>query len=289
MDCNEIRELLEAYALGVLDPEEQAQIELHLNECPECQRLATELIETTSALPQALAEASSARVPPAVKVRLLEAVQSPSPTTSLEVDSDSSAAQEAATDISPHSPQDGISTAAQRDSLLARWLPKWRPRTMVAAVAIILFAISLVWNIRLVGVLAQERAQLAEYADLIGQQEIVLEVIDSEETNRRVLLPPERDSRAYGKVFTRPDMPHVVAMAARLPQPLERQAYHLWVTLENRTRLAGTMNVNEEGFGLLVFDADTDGPNYESARLTLQPEGSTTPSGNPVLVWQASD
>jgi hypothetical protein len=49
------------------------------------------------------------------------------------------------------------------------------------------------------------------------------------------------------------------------------------------------MKVNEQGFGLLVFDADRNGPVYDSAQLTLQPIGSSAPAGSPILAWKLSN
>src|SRR3954467_7988513 len=40
MTCNEAQELLEAYALGALDPVEQRQIAAHIAECSDCARIA---------------------------------------------------------------------------------------------------------------------------------------------------------------------------------------------------------------------------------------------------------
>jgi hypothetical protein len=76
-------------------------------------------------------------------------------------------------------------------------------------------------------------------------------------------------------------------MAGRLPVPPEGEAYHLWVTQNGQTHLAGIMKVNEKGFGLLVFTADQPGPVYEAAQLILQPRGSTSPFGMPIISWQA--
>jgi hypothetical protein len=143
----------------------------------------------------------------------------------------------------------------------------------------------LLWSIQLNVVLARERALRAEFGELVDQQEIVLEVIDSSKTERRVLLPPAGDSRAYGKVFTRSDMPHVVAMAARLTPPAAGEAYHLWLTRDEETILAGTLHTNDEGFGLLLFDDTVDGPQYSRAVVTLQPVGSTMPAEPLVLQW----
>jgi hypothetical protein len=61
MTCLQIEELLEAYALAALEPEEQASVERHLNECPSCQKRVDEYWETVGLFP------SSAQLVPAMK------------------------------------------------------------------------------------------------------------------------------------------------------------------------------------------------------------------------------
>jgi hypothetical protein len=253
MTCQDpIRELLEAYVLDALDPTERTRVELHLKTCANCQRLVSEYAEVASKLPQALATASQLSMPPEIKSRVFEIV------------------------------------AAERASTPTRQtLFRWRPRLVTWALAILL-AFSLAWGFRLNVALAQERALRSEFADLVDQQEIVLEVIDSNKTTKAFLRATADDSNSYGKLFTRSDFPDVVAMAGRLPVPPEGGAYHLWVTQNGQTHLAGIMKVNEKGFGLLVFTADQPGPVYEAAQLILQPRGSTSPSGTPIISWQAS-
>jgi hypothetical protein len=160
----------------------------------------------------------------------------------------------------------------------------WRMVAVTAAV--LLLALSLLWGVRLSEALDQERALRQQVAaHFTQQQEIVLEVVDADDATRLILRSPDPDSRAYGKLFTRPDLPHVVAMAARLPMPPPGQTYHLWLTSQDRTFLAGVLPVNDQGFGLLTFDADHDGPSYEAARLTLQAAGAEAPGGETVLTW----
>lgn len=261
--CRQIEELLEAYALGALEAEEKAEVERHLEACAKCERIANEYAVIVHALPQALDAAASQTAPAVMKARLLQSLEPAS--------------------VDPP----GV-TRSQRSRSPKNMGFNWgRWRTVGALITAGLFVIVLAWGIRLNVVLAQERALRAEFAELISQQELVLEVIDSDKTSRAVLRSPSPEARSYGKLFTRTDMPHVVAMVARLPQPPEGQAYHLWLTGEQVPQLAGTMPINEEGFGLLVFDADESGPEYRSALLTLQPEGSTSPSEDVVLAWEA--
>ncbi len=268
MQCDEIREQLEAFALGALDADEQASVERHLAECPECRHLANEYGELASLLPRAFAAAAPLRLPSTLKSRVLQSVaEGPRARTS--------------TTVSEAGPK-------RAENVIRKWWPTWlRARTVATLMAVILLATSLAWGVQLNVALAQERALRAEFANLVSQQEVVLEVIDSNKTLKAVLRPPASGSPAYGKLYTRPDLPNVVVMAARLQPPPPGQVYQLWLTRQGQTQLAGTLAVNAQGFGLLVFDADRNGPVYEAARLTLQAEGSTTVSGTLVLLWEA--
>ncbi|HKW77492.1 MAG TPA: anti-sigma factor [Candidatus Limnocylindria bacterium] len=71
---DEIREQLEAYALGSLDPLECARVEHHLKDCAECQRVVSDYGRLIDRFPDVLARRSRSRLDPATKPRLLRAV-----------------------------------------------------------------------------------------------------------------------------------------------------------------------------------------------------------------------
>ena len=204
MNCQDpIQELLEAYVLGVLDTSARERVERHLENCADCKRLVNEYAEITSKLPHALAEASRLSLPQEIKTRLLQTV------------------------------------SPKRFSTRTSLIPfRWRPR-LVTLGLVILLAFSLAWGFQLKVALAKERALRSEFANLVDQQETVLEVIDSNKTTKAFLRATASDSNSYGKLFTRSDLPEVVAMAGRLPVPDAGQAYHLWVTKDGKTYLAG--------------------------------------------------
>jgi hypothetical protein len=148
--------------------------------------------------------------------------------------------------------------------------------------------LALAWSVQLSFALARERALRAEFDTIIsGQQALVVDIIDSPKTVKALLRATQPGSKAYGKIFIRPDMPNVVVMAGRLPAPLAGQAYHVWLMSGNTTRLAGELAL-KAGFGALIFDAGQDGPVYDAVQVTLQPTGSSTPTGPAVLQWRAS-
>jgi anti-sigma factor RsiW len=289
MDCEQVREQLEAYALGALEPEERDRVARHLAGCPECSRLAAQYAEIAADLPLALAAASPLRPPPELKERLVRSLGVPP------AEATAPAPEQPANGAPPTPPPTAPGGVARPDSRDGRapWRPlresrRLRPSVLGALAAVLLLAFSLGWSARLSATLAKERALNAGFRDLVGQQEVVLEVVDSPKTVKAVLRPPQgTTSPAYGKLYTRPDLPNVVVMAAKLTPPPPGQAYHVWLTQQGRTSLAGVLTVNDQGFGLLVFDAGRNGPVYDAARLTLQPEGATAPAAPPVLVWEA--
>lgn len=276
MDCEQTRELLEAYALDALDPDERAAVERHLAGCADCRRVAADLARTAATLPHALAAASALTPPPALKQRLMQRL-------------DASLAADETVQAPPHAASD----EPLRLSPVRRSLSQgpWRLAARVAAVLVLAF--SLTWGVRLTDALERERALRAEYVGLVeqvvGQQELVFEVIGFDDTTRRFLQAQQPGSTSYGKLFTRPSMPYVVAMAGRLPQAPPGAEFHLWLTSGGRTIAAGVLTVDERGFGLLVFTADQLGPSYELAVVTLQLAGRTEPAGMEILRWEAGD
>jgi anti-sigma factor RsiW len=279
MEHSRAVDLLEGYALGVLEADECHAVERHLATCTECRRLAADLAATADLLPLALAVASPLRPPADLKDRVLRAAQG----SAIVVPKPEVSTRPGATSAEP-SPVGLTSSVADRWRILPGRAGRWR--TVAAAALLVVLALSLLWGVRLSEALDQERALREQVAaHFTQQQEIVLEVVDADDATRLILRSPDPDSRAYGKLFTRSDLPHVVAMAARLPIPPQGQTYHLWLTSEGRTFLAGVLPINDQGFGLLTFDADHDGPVYEAARLTLQAAGAEAPGGETMLAW----
>jgi hypothetical protein len=261
MNCDDIRDRLEEYALGQLAPAEREQVERHIAGCPECARELARLEAVVSRLPDAVMLAiGDAQPAPHVKQRLHERIR--------EVEGQ---------------PVSDPEAARQRRMRLGLW---WTPTRLAAAAVLVMLVISVGWSFRLNQALSEERELREQIDEISGQQEIVLEIVDGQDTVRRVLQPPAGiDSNSYGKVFTRPEFHEVVIMAARLPEASEGEAYHVWLTANGEIQPAGTLNVNDEGFGLLVIEAEDPGPEYESATVTLQPGGATRPDGLTILIW----
>jgi anti-sigma factor RsiW len=83
---DEVRELLAAYALDALDPEDERAVEAHLATCPDCRRDVAALREAAASLATGV---PSVEPPAALKTRIMRAtelearVEPPAPVTPL--------------------------------------------------------------------------------------------------------------------------------------------------------------------------------------------------------------
>ncbi len=248
MDHSELREQLDAYALGALEVDEAEAVAAHLVTCAECRAELAEMRRVTDALPAALEVTSPLRVHPSVKRRVLAAIQRP--------------------------PRSGHLRPAL-----------W---PVAAAAALLMFIGSTAYAVHLqieqkdLAVAVREETLHKLGATLSQRDQLrVLEVLDSNTTTKRPLrpvdpgLPAFHDS--YGKLWTRSDDADVVVMVNKLPQPLPGQQYELYVTSNGRTSDAGSLKLDTDGFALLLFRTDRNGPSYQRAVVTLD--------GTPVLQW----
>lgn len=257
MTCDQTRELLEAYALDLLDRSETSRVEEHLSSCAECRALLAQHAEVLAGLPDALALASRLQLPQEIKQRLLARIEAGAPQPAVQ-------------------PSRGPARSVSRRRGMRRLL--------VLAGALV-FALALASTAALSFALDHERQLKERFAGLLDQREIVLDVVDGRGTQRAFLRSPNESSSAYGKVFTNPRLRDVVIMTGRLPEAGEGERYRVLLTTGSFTRSPGTLRVNSKGFGLLVFEAARPGPSYDRVRIVRETSGARPGQGETILSW----
>lgn len=267
MECHEVRDQLPSYAANALEADETRRIDIHLAVCSECRRRADEYATALDELPGALASTSALAPPSGLKRRVMQAALAPS--------------------AGPRPARLQVAAAASPERPALRWWTRLAtPRAAAAIAAVVVVVGALAWSGYVSVALGRERNSRQELAELLGKQEIVLEVVDSNKTTRVQLKTQEPGSTAYGKLYTRSDFADVVAMAGRLPTAPSGESYYLWVSSNGTPRLAGELTTNDDGFGMVVFDSGMVGPSFDEAFVTRQTPPAQAPAGTRVLAWE---
>lgn len=262
MHCDDIKPLLEAYALEALEPEEMTAVSAHLDECEACRVLNAEYSDLVTLLPGALAEASPWPLPDSLRDKTLARIADldhPDP------------------ELTPADP----------------WWRQLHPSQMrfwqvTAAVLLLLLLVTGGWGWWSSTALAEERAMRTLLENEFEKREIIFELVDSRVTQRTFIAPVNSESTAYGKVYTRPDMTGIVVLGGRLPSPPEGYGYHVYFTEGSSRYLGGILEVNEDGFGIMLVDTSPHIPAYNEVNYALKPLESSE-AGEPVLFWESGD
>ncbi|MEM7117029.1 MAG: anti-sigma factor [Chloroflexota bacterium] len=264
MNCDWIQEQLEEYALGMLDTAEETAVSAHLPGCPTCQALLTDYQEILGLLPEAITAVQPTPVPDSLRANIFAAIEQP-------IEAPPSAAQS-----EPQLPWYRRLTLSV-NGLNAR---RWR---LATAITLLLLLLSLGWGIQQNSILARERAQYNQILEFLERQELILEIIDSADTQKQLLQPvantPDSYGRldAYGRLYTRPDIHTFILFAANLPEPPPNQGYQVWYGTGDNIEYGGPLDINKEGFGLLIFNDDQPGLTFDFAQVAIQPLDDLTP------------
>jgi anti-sigma-K factor RskA len=275
----ELRENLEAWAIGALRVPEAQEVERHLQTCQACAEIARGL----SFVPLALQARQPVDTPaPIARTRLLSAIQG------------------AGVPAVPDRPErsashSGVERAPSRPAPWGMGIAPW-----VAAAASLLLAVFLGWDgVHLRGRIAELTRELDQAKAAVAASEGRLAMIqrsaDRNQTALAVLTAPDVArinlagqadapnatgraywSRARGMVFS----------AAALPPPPAGRTYQVWVVTSAPAPIsAGLVQPDNAGRVDAVFATPPDIPQPVAVAVTLEPSGGVpAPTGPKVLV-----
>ncbi|GIW03501.1 MAG: hypothetical protein KatS3mg059_0121 [Thermomicrobiales bacterium] len=234
--CNETHDLLSAYALGALEPEEQRMVAQHLAICMDCRQRLAVFDAVTDALLTAPAPIAP---PPALRERLMRSIQEPAPPA--------------------RASSRGI-LRAQDVVMVKRWV--------VAAVAAVLVAL-LVGAGVLTNLVVQTRSERAEA--VAAERKLAQYLAAGGRVITLTSLPASDygDSIGRGRLITAPGLPPLVVVNGCPPSSAQR-VYRVWVARgQERTRI-GELFVRDDGTGWM--EVQTPEPLTEFDRLGVTME-----------------
>lgn len=270
LDCDAVRDDLEAWALGALEPDEAAAIEAHLASCPACAAAAGETTRAAGALGLAV---PLVRAPEAVAARILAAAQ--------------------VLDY-PRAP-------ARRPN----WWQAAAAVLVFAGAGLLAWSAYLQSEVNDLSsqnesVAAAATSQGAELATLrteltlarsfstglAASQDAVMKIMSQDDASKMPLEGTAAAPGASGRYIWSPAERLGALVATGLPALDADETYKLWAVYERDWKPAGSFSVDEQGSGRLVV---SDLPGSDSGRLigfavTLEPaNGSDAPTGDIVL------
>lgn len=243
-----ITDLIPGYALGALDPDEEAQVQKHLAGCDSCQHELAEYEEVVGLMALALPQAEPA---PNLKERLvggsLAAADSPK-LLSVAPDSEPSWSQRLNTAVGEFFSG-----------------PNWRP---ALAILVLILVIS---NVFLLLQLNQESRSPFDDPDSPWRRPVIM-------------AGSEAFPEAAGIIYISGDGKNGTLVVNEMPLLAPGEEYQLWLIRDGQRTSGAVFSVNEEGYRGLEVNSPLPLTEYEAFGITVEPAGgSPQPTGERVL------
>jgi hypothetical protein len=283
MQCDEVRELTDAYGLGALDPTEREAVDRHAESCPACRRLIDEATFAASAIALATPIYRAPRELHGAVMRQL--------------------ADEAGGSEHSLPPRrfPGWRVAPAAPAELPLRIPATRSRAswwsgkqgLAASLAVILLLSA---GVGIAGLQMQvnrlqTRSQSLQrgMADFEGQRAALM-LLASDGTSRFPMQPTDTGTRATGAVIWNRSQKRCSVFAAGLPSPSEGQAYHVWLVGDNRSWDEGELASGDRGTAEKTIDLSryADQTDYQLV-VSVQPRHPGDGAWHPILrAWVGS-
>ena len=248
MTHDEVRELLAAYALDALEPEDERAVEAHLATCPDCRREVAALREATASLATGV---PAVEPPAALKTRIMRA-------TELEA------------------------RVEQPSPVILR--PASRPRNWPLAVAALAAALAVVlagMNLSLNRRVATLTNQVNVFSERLATQEQVLVLLASPSAKTASL---KGSVQANVRFVYDPARRQGVLVVGDLGDPGAEFVYQLWLITGQTPESAGIFRP-VAGRSIIV-PVQADFVRYQAIAISVEraPTGAPAPSAAPILL-----
>ncbi len=254
--CEELEELIPAYALDAVDPADRARIETHLPRCRRCSLLVESYQPVTDLL---LYAAKPAEPRAELKYRVLAATL----------------------------PQRRVAPAPAAFPLaqLTAGISSFFRAPALTALALLLLIALGAWNFALQNRLAQQSAALQQVTTEMSQQRDLMTAMAYSDGQPHRLQGTEVASQAVGRLYSGYDENTFFMITYDMPLLKPSQSYQLWLidTSGNRTS-GGIFAVDARGRGWLIGHSPKPLSEYASVGVTVEPSGgSPGPTGAKML------
>lgn len=246
---DEIADLLGAYALDAVDPDEAAAVEAHLAVCPRCAAEVADHREVAAMLAH-----TGAPAPEGLWTRISASLEEAPPEMDIPL-------------VVPDRARGGVVDLGEQR---ARRRPQWMPGAAVAAALVVVALIA--------GVVMSEDGDRGDRTEQIAApalEDVARRVMNDPDATRVVLTSSEGDLEAPAAIDVDGSG---YLMGGTLPALDEAQTYQLWGI---RGDLVVSLGVLGSSPGVVAFRAD---PGVEALAITQEVAGGVVSSANPAYL-----
>lgn len=269
----EFEQLAAGFALGALEPDDLRAFEDHLRTCESCAQTVRELDEVIGRLAYA---APAVEPPPALRQAILREVgvgrrRLPLPFTRRHRAARPAGPRAEAAPGAEARLGVGVARAPRRRLALAE-------RLALAASLVALLAVSL-WNVSL----HHQNQQASARLQALG---LAAQLLNDPRTAKVQLSGPAAQSGAQATVVANRFRGQGVLLVQGLPRAARNQVYELWSIPQGKLPNATKAGVFRAGSGLqaVAFSLPIEPSTVFAITLEPAPNGSPTPTSNPILV-----
>lgn len=252
MKDEHVDDLIDLYALGALEPDEQAAVDQHLDECGRCRSLLAEAKELVLLLAWTPDQYDP---PPVLRDRLMRRVKQ---LQRLDGDAPVRWWQRLIPDLSRRTPQ-------------------------------LAFGLAGVMAVLLLFLGSRNVALQEEVASLRGQlqtQQVVVDVLRSPDTRVVALSKQSGVPDGGAQLLLDPGRDRAFLVTSELPRLPENQTYQLWLIGNNLPVSMGTFEVNQQGVASIVVQANRPLSEFQAVGVSVEPEGGSPQPTNVILLNQ---
>jgi hypothetical protein len=237
LSCDDVRDSLDAYALGALDSDEREAIEVHLASCPECRNLLTRALHTVEALALAVPSVEPSQ---GARERLLASVNdTPAPVL-----------------VEP------IPIDTARSKRTRRFGQLILPAVSVAAALLLV-------GVGVLGVLLNRA--LDERDDARSTAQMLSTYVSAGGQVVTMQAQPASIYKSYqgqGSLLMAPGMEPVVVVAG-CPESGDFLTYWVWFAKGTERTPAGKLTVGDDGSGWMTLDPDLPLSEFDTIGITV--------------------
>lgn len=293
MNCKEVEELLPAYSLNALSPEEESVVEAHLDTCPWCPVQLREHMQVAALLSHA---AEPAELSPRLKERVVRAAPSRKTDRSQRVKLPIFAPARLLLGATASITVMLVAAVVAVSLLMTNEIDDLKKENSDLTSDVIRLTSVGSQMSNEMDILQEENSLLSSEVTLLSlKDEKLTEMLMEQRSMNYIMAAPDKKllalygdeslTDAQGVLLIADPGSSGILMTKGLEPTSENMAYHVWLRKDGQPAMVGALSVDEEGWGVLSLWPDEPITFFQQVWVTQDPVEDTSKSSGKPILW----